>query len=275
MDDLRAACAAELAIARRAATQVHELDGGWALRHVDLPGVWDLNRLHLTGPAPRRAEDLEALADRWLDGLPHQHVVLDDAAGAERLSMTATRGGWEIRRLLLMAFSHDAQALPVDDRARPVTDAQLGGVQRELFTELAGDESAHGDLLAAGAAALRVGTPAVGFGAADRGARGLTSTATVFLDPDIGGRRVAVVDAVATRRDARERGLGRAVTCAAVRTAADRGAELITLAADAEDWPQLMYHALGFRALGRRIVLDRRTPVETRLNRHVSGGRRR
>jgi GNAT superfamily N-acetyltransferase len=261
VDDLGAARAAELAIARRAATEVHELDGGWVLRHIDLPGIWDLNRLHLTGPAPRRAEELQALADRWLAGLAHQRVVLDDDAGVERLSARLSDGGWEIRHLLLMAFSAEARALPVDDRVRPVSEAQLRAVQRELFTELAGDHAAHGDLLAAAAAALRVGTPAVGFGAADTGTRGLTCSATLFLDPDVGGRRIVVVDAVATRRDARERGLGRAVTCAAVRAAADWGAQLITLAADADDWPQLMYHALGFRALGRQLILDRRAPA--------------
>jgi ribosomal protein S18 acetylase RimI-like enzyme len=260
VDDLGAARAAELTIARRAATEVHEFVGGWALRHVDLPGIWDLNRLHLAGPAPRRADDLQALADRWLAGLAHQRVVLDDGAGVARLSARLSDRGWEIRHLLQMAFSGEARALPVDDRARSVSETQLGAVQRELFTELAGDNAAHGDLLAAAAAALRVGTPAVGFGAADPGAHGLTCTATLFLDPDVGGRRIAVIDAVATRRDARERGLGRAVTCAAVRAAADWGAELITLAADAEDWPQLMYHTLGFEALGRQLILDRRAP---------------
>jgi hypothetical protein len=80
----------------------------------------------------------------------------------------------------------------------------------------------------------------------------LACTATLFLHPDIGGRRIAVVDAVATLRAARERGLGRAATCAAVRAAGDWGAELITLAADAEDWPSA--HRRPTHPLSRRWI---------------------
>jgi ribosomal protein S18 acetylase RimI-like enzyme len=260
VDDLGAARTAELAAMRRAATVAHEFNGGWAVRHAELPDVWDLNRVHVCASAPRSADALHALAEEWLGDLGHRRVVLDDADGAERLAATLEGRGWETRRRLFMAFRGRPDALVDDSRVRTLSEAELVSVQRAVFCELAGDRAADGARLTATAAALRAGTEAVGFGAGETGAPGLSSTATLFLHPDIGGRRIAVIDAVATLRAARERGLGRAVTCAAVRTAADRGADLITLAADAEDWPQLMYHALGFRALGRQLILDRRTP---------------
>jgi hypothetical protein len=245
---------------RRAATEAHEFDGGWALRHAELPDLWDLNRVHLCGSAPRSADDLDALAEQWLADRHHRRVVLDDADGAERLAAALQGRGWETRRRLYMAFRGRPGALADDPRMRTLSDDELVLVQRAVFTELAGDRPADGARLAAAAAALRQGTEAIGFGAGATAAHGLACTATLFLHPDIGGRRIAVVDAVATLRAARERGLGRAATCAAVRAAGDWGAELITLAADAEDWPQLMYHEVGFRALGRQLIVDRRTP---------------
>ncbi len=44
----------------------------------------------------------------------------------------------------------------------------------------------------------------------------------------------------------------------ALRAAGEWGADLIVVPADADDWPQLMYASLGFRALGRRWLFTRR-----------------
>jgi GNAT superfamily N-acetyltransferase len=92
---------------------------------------------------------------------------------------------------------------------------------------------------------------------------------TVFLDPDVDGRRVAMVTEVGTRVAHRERGLGRAVVSAAVAHAGGWGADLIVVGADADDWPQLMYAGLGFEAIGRQVTLTRRIPAPSGS---VSGG---
>ncbi|MGZ4246534.1 MAG: GNAT family N-acetyltransferase, partial [Solirubrobacteraceae bacterium] len=84
------------------------------------------------------------------------------------------------------------------------------------------------------------------------------SMCTLFLDPDVNGRRVAMLTDVGTRVAHRERGLARAVVFAAVADAGVWGAELIVVAADADDWPQLMYSALGFESVGRQVALTRR-----------------
>jgi GNAT superfamily N-acetyltransferase len=66
------------------------------------------------------------------------------------------------------------------------------------------------------------------------------------------------VEAVATLREHRQQGLARAAVSLALHTAGDWGADLIVVPADADDWPQLMYASLGFRALGRRWLFSRR-----------------
>ncbi len=272
--DLTAAMAIELAITRRGVTQATELPGGWVLRHGRLSDVWQLNRVHLTAPAPgpaagsggRAADDVEALADRWLAGRGHRRVVIDDAARAEALEPELTARGWERERTLLMGFAGDPTRALRDPRAREISDTELTGLQRATFAE-------DGAVLAEGAglpgrlsdaqAALRAGTEAVGFGAVQDGE--LASMATLFLDPDVGGRRVALIDQVATLRLHRERGLARAVVSAAIRAAGAWGAQLIALGADADDWPQLMYVSLGFTPLGRQVTFTRRGSGGTRV----------
>ena len=69
---------------------------------------------------------------------------------------------------------------------------------------------------------------------------------------------MATVEEVGTLIAHRGRGLARAVVLAAVAYAARWGADLIVVAADADDWPQLMYARLGFAAIGRQVTLTRR-----------------
>lgn len=113
--------------------------------------------------------------------------------------------------------------------------------------------------LMAAQSALRAGTPARCFGAGEGGE--LQSTCTLFLDADVNGRRVAMVEEVATLSAHRQRGLARAVVSAAIAAAHAWEAERIVVPADADDWPQLMYMRLGFAPVGRQVSLTRRGPA--------------
>jgi GNAT superfamily N-acetyltransferase len=110
--------------------------------------------------------------------------------------------------------------------------------------------------LMAAQSALRAATPAQCFGAGEDGE--LQSMCTLFLDADVRGRRVAMVEEVGTLAAHRGRGLARAVVSAAVAAARAWNAELIVVPADADDWPQLMYSRLGFAPVGRQVSLTRR-----------------
>ena len=73
---------------------------------------------------------------------------------------------------------------------------------------------------------------------------------TLYMDPDASGKRIAMVEQVATLPVARERGLAKAVVSAAVPAGGEWGADLITVPADADDWPQLLYSRIGFAPVG-------------------------
>ena len=270
--ELEIALAADRAMRRRAALEVIAVTGGLAVRHPDLHDVHYLNALLLD--AGLRGVDgtaAAALAERHLGDLGHRHVVFDDADAGERAGAELEDAGWERGRTVYMAFAGDTAAVDRDARARPVSAAEMDALQLANLREESPEAHAR-----AGVAArlldtqrrLRATTPSHCF-AAGEPSEELASMATLFLDSDVHGRRVATITDVATRVAHRERGLGRAVVGAALADASGWGADLIVVGADADDWPQLMYTALSFAPLGRQVTLTRRVRAPSGS---VSGG---
>lgn len=262
--DLATALAAERAIVRRAVAGARDIDGGWVVRHPPLPDVWQLNRVHLTGRAGGRdGAGTQALADRELAGLPHRRVTLDDSDVADAVWPWLRERGWRRERSLVMVRDAAVPEAAAGAGTVVLGAATLRGFQQLGFTEDAPMTPASAELparIAAAQATLRAGTEWRAFGAGDAGPTGAglpASTATLYLDPDVGGRRVAFVDGVATLRAHRERGLARAVTVAALAAAGEWGAELVALFADADDWPQVFYASCGFETIGRQTVFHR------------------
>jgi hypothetical protein len=70
---------------------------------------------------------------------------------------------------------------------------------------------------------------------------------------------VGQVESVNTLSVARERGLARSVVLAATEASVGDGDELTFICAAARDWPQLLYHRLGFDPVGE-IAGFRRPP---------------
>ena len=83
---------------------------------------------------------------------------------------------------------------------------------------------------------------------------------------------MALIDNVGTLRAHRQQGLAKAAVSAAVRAAAEWGAELILVPADADDWPQLLYAGLGFAALGRQVTFTLRVTPSDSLRPPTRGG---
>jgi hypothetical protein len=264
-DQLTAALSADLAARLRAAPQSVAVDGGWVVRNARLARVHHLNAIVLgttavLDPATYDADAIEALTERWQAELQDRCVVIDDEPAAQRLAIELPKRGWEPQRLLFMALRSDPSAALRDARARRLREDELRPLQLAcLQQEVVGPSATSGlpALLADAQALLRATTTSVRFGAGQPGAQP-ASSATLFLDPDVGGRRVATVDTVATLREHREHGLARSAVSMALRAAGEWGADLVVVAADADDWPQLMYASLGFRPLGRRWLFTRR-----------------
>ncbi len=237
------------------ATETTAISEGCVVRNAQLPEVRYLNAVILDAPLPAgfNAASLIALADRWLAGLGHRFVRVDDEIGAQCLESELTAGGWERGRTVMMA--RGAGSPPVrDPRARPITQAEHEAVLLANFeaTDYGLDASPElpRRLVDANLATL-AGTPSLSFGAGEGG--GLQSMCQLYLDPDVAGVAVAMVEQVGTVPDHRGRGLAKAVVSEAIAAARDWGAELITVPADAEDWPQIIYSSLGFEPVGIQV----------------------
>jgi GNAT superfamily N-acetyltransferase len=270
--DLRDALAADRAVRRRAAREVIPVAGGVVVRHPALHDVHYLNAVLVDAePAGPGGAEVAAVAEHRLGDLGHRHIVFDDAAAGERAAGELHDAGWERARTLYMTFAGDHAALQSDPRARPISEPEMQALQLAGLREEAPEVDARSGLVARLVATqnrLRETTPCRCFGAAEPGGQ-LASTCALFLDADVDGRRVATVEEVGTLAAHRRRGLARAVVSAAVSHAAHWGADLIVVPADADDWPQLMYAALGFAPVGRQVTLTRRAPRPTGS---VSGG---
>lgn len=270
--DLTLALAVDRAIRRRAALEATELPGGLVVRHPELHDVHYLNAVLLdAGTLELDGVQVAALAERSLGDLGHRHVVLDDAAAGERAAEQLESEGWERGRIVLMVFTGDLAAVRPDPRARPISGDEMDGLLIAAVRDQAPDVQAGGGVggrLVAAQRRLRATTCARCLGAGDPAAE-LGSMGTLLLDPDVDGRRVAMLTEVGTRLAHRERGLARAVVQAAVAEAARWGADRIVVGADADDWPQLLYARLGFAPVGRQVTLTRRLRAPSGS---VSGG---
>jgi hypothetical protein len=263
--DLAAALSADLAARLRACPESVAIDDGWVIRDPSLAAVHHLNAIVLgtsavLDPTAYGADTIEALARDWQPELPDRCVVIDDEPAAQRLAPELAERGWERQRTLFMALRSDPSATLQDARTRRLGEDELRSLQLACLRQEVVGPSVPTELpalLADAQAQLRATTTSERFGAGQPGAEP-ASSCTLFLDGDVGGRRVATVEAVATLREHREHGLARAAVSLALRTAGEWGADLIVVPADADDWPQLMYASLGFRALGRRWLFSRR-----------------
>lgn len=260
---LPTALAADRAVRARAAAEVVPVPEGLVIRHPELHDVHYLNAVLLdrgeAGNRPKPGRVL-ALADHWQGALSHRHVVFDDDVTGERAAVALRPHGWERRRTLYMALTAHPETTVPDPRAREISDTEMDALQLAGLREEVPESAVRSGLagrLAATQRALRAGTPARCFGAGEDD--GLQSMCTLFLDPDVAGRRVAVIEEVGTLVAHRRRGLARAVVGAAIRAAAAWEAQLIVVPADADDWPQLMYAGMGFEPLGIQVALTLRT----------------
>ncbi|MDQ2895075.1 MAG: hypothetical protein M3Y09_05435 [Actinomycetota bacterium] len=236
-------------------TSATPIDGGTVYRNERLPSIRHLNIVTLQTPLSPEvtAQDLIALADRWLDGVPGRALRITDEVSAERVFPGLDGAGWERRRTVLMVRpAAGGPALPgPDPRAREVGEPEHTALMRVIFAETDYGTEAPADLpelLAAAQHAQQAGLACRRFAAGEDG--GLQSMCELFTDDDVDGVAMAVVEQVATLDSHRVRGLAKAVTAVAMTAAIRAGAELIMVPADREDWPQMIYAGLGCETVG-------------------------
>jgi hypothetical protein len=237
------------AIRIRGAQLFTPVPGGAVIRHDGLPSVYHLNTLLLDAPLPTAidAPTIVQLADEWLGDLGHRRVVLDDPEAAQRVEPQLAQAGWSRQRTVFMVWRGEPEPAR-DDRAAETTEQRLRAIQGKLLAEERPGDPSLVAVLVEAQAALRAGTSARGFIAADGGEP--ASSCTLFVDE---GQGAAMIEEVGTLIAHRERGLATAVVSCAMRAAIAAGLDPIVIPADADDWPQLLYAKLGFEPVAMQV----------------------
>jgi GNAT superfamily N-acetyltransferase len=266
--DRDALLAFELGLDQQVCDEVRQESWGRLFLTPSLPLIWDANWVAIE-EVGLRLEEIVAIADEALGGAGYQHrtVAILDAGEGRRIGeeMEERRRewpGWGVDRHRYMAWRGDASDPgPVaggggrERGTRMVRLEEIAGLRRTLVEE---SMPAVVDELEATVGQLLTLERRYGVAAGDRwfvapGEGEPLAACRLLRD---GG--IAQVEDVATREDARGRGLAKAVVGAAVGAAHAAGDATVFLTADAADWPQLMYAKLGFEAVGDLTILRRR-----------------
>src|SRR3954452_19167603 len=212
---------------------------GEAFAHPALPRAHVLNTLHVDAEVD--ADQLVAALEDLYGGYGHRRAYVESEATGARLAPELRRRGWHVERNVVMALRRPRDREPEAGLARE-TD---GATHRLVDAATVREEPSGRDedvvrqlvemraLLAASVPLARwfVGT-----------AGGVDAAVTTLYSDGA----VAQLEDVVTLRAHRGRGLARATLSLALDAAAELGANLVFLVADADDWPKDLYGRLGF-----------------------------
>jgi GNAT superfamily N-acetyltransferase len=219
---------------------------GTVVRSTPFPRYWDMNVVRVEEDPEMEVDELIAFADEALAGLDHRRIDVEQEAGVgESLREDFEARGWLSERLVWMVHSGPRRAGPavaVDEVAHDaVNDLRIAWFAEDFPGQQLGDHLAEArevaDLLGARVfAVLEEGEP-------------VAFTQLEWIE------RSAEVAQVYVRPDRRGRGLGTAVTRAAIGAAED--ADEVWIVADDEGRPKELYARLGFRPVWTAVELLR------------------
>jgi GNAT superfamily N-acetyltransferase len=219
---------------------------GTVLRATRYPSFFDFNLVRIEQDPGMGVDALIAFADEALAGLDHRRVDVEAAGVAESLREGFAARGWLTERLVWMLHDTARHSRPAEiaveevpyETVHPLREAWI----REDFPDL--DPGTHFE--EAREVSLRLGSRV--FAVHEAGA----PVAYALVDR-IG--RSAEVTQVYVRPDHRGRGLGTALTSAAIEAAGD--VDELWIVADDEGRPKHLYARLGFRPVRTAVELLR------------------
>lgn len=214
---------------------------GAVVRATRYPDYWDLNAVRVEDDPGMSVEELAAFADEALAGLAHRRIDFEDAGAGEPLRKPFEALGWLTERLVWMR--HDSGLPPAPEV--PVEEAPFDDVidlrvnwHREDFPTV--DPRNH--IAEARDAAERRGAQIL---AVRDGGEAIAFAQVEHHD------RSAEISQVYVHPDHRGRGLGTAITCAAIHAGA--GARDLWIIADDAGRAKELYGRLGFRPVWHTI----------------------
>jgi GNAT superfamily N-acetyltransferase len=220
--------------------------GGWSMRTGDVPLVWTLNQVRVTDPVT--VDDLVEVADLCQADLPYRHVVVRDAATIAAVEPALVERGWRVEHDVVMALSRRDADAP-DPRVIDLSEDEMLSLMSSWLTEERDDVSAAG-LAQVLEYNLRDGRH---FDERRLGARDADGRAVAVTKARVDGT-LGWVEDVYTLPEARRRGLARALVGRAADLVLAAGCTLVTIVADADDWPQHLYARVGFTPISRASI---------------------
>ena len=214
---------------------------GTVLRADRYPTFWDFNVVRVEEDPALSVEALAAFADEALAGLEHRRVDLECAGVAEPLRKGFRALGWMTQRLVWMRHERPVPSGPVVAVERvpleAVDDLRVAWHAEDFPGHDMGEHLVHAREVALlrGAEVLAVienGTP------------------VAFAQSSSDGRS-SEIEQVYVSRDHRGKGLGTALTSAAISAAGE--VEDLWIVADDEGRPKELYGRLGFRPVWTAI----------------------
>jgi GNAT superfamily N-acetyltransferase len=247
--DLQRALDMERTLLRAAVQRAEPHPLGLLLFDDRRPRVWVHNQLDVTGPAGDIDDLVRVLDDRY-GHLDHRRAVIEDEIEGRRLAAGFRDRGWQVETHVYMALREPPDHEPDERLAAEVGAAEHEAIERRTMAEssFATDDDVVEQMMDAREAERR-GADAVHWigGFVD----GEPAGHTIVYE----AAELAQVEHVVTLSALRGRGVARAMVSLATHLAAE--ADLVWLAADDDDWPKELYVKLGFRPIGRTVVLTR------------------
>jgi ribosomal protein S18 acetylase RimI-like enzyme len=215
---------------------------GTALYNDDFRVRYDSNFLRVEGSTGTTdAEEVAAACDALFEGYAHREVIVEDARRGAAMAPGFGELGWRVDRLVTMARRGEPDAPTVTDLVTELDVGEIVGFTRAVhLRNFPADTHGVADTLAAFSAVLHERAGARFFGVRVDGE--VASACELYVHEG-----VAQIEDVNTLEPFRGRGLARQVVSFAAQEALARGADLVWLIADDNDWPKELYAKLGFR----------------------------
>jgi ribosomal protein S18 acetylase RimI-like enzyme len=208
---------------------------GTVLRASRYPSYWDYNTVRVEEDPGLSVEELVAFADEALAGLDHRRVDFERSDAAEPLRQGFEARGWLTERLVWMRHEAAAPA-PPDIPVEEVPYDDVEDLRAAWHAEDFPEHDLGGHLAEAREVAHRHSVRVLAVREAGE------PVAFAQLEHD---GRSAEIGQVYVHPEHRGRGLGTAMTCAAIDAAGE--AEDLWIVADDAGRPKELYSRLGFR----------------------------
>jgi GNAT superfamily N-acetyltransferase len=209
---------------------------GTVVRATEFPSYYDFNVVRVESDPRMTIAELIAFSDDALAPLPHRRIDFEDSAVAEPLRAGFAAQGWLSERLVWMLHEQPPPPAVPDIRVEEVPYGDVHELRLAWHFEDFPTLDPSDYLAQARGVAERLGSRV--FAVREQG----TPVAYAQVDR-IGG--AAEVAQVFVRADRRGRGMGTAITQAAIAAASD--ADSIWIVADDAGRPKELYKRLGFR----------------------------